>query len=200
MTSPIPHHESDERARLERAWLEQLRVGDERAFEQIFRAFAGPLCSFAMSYVRARDVAEEIVQELFCRLWEQRFTLEMPRGMRPYLYSAVRNRALNVLRNQQAALSLHDRLSRDDGAMQVEEAARSPHDDAVAQDLAEALVRAVAAMPRRCREVFTLLRYQHLSYAEVAHVLAISPKTIEIHMTRALAILREQLAPWLRPQ
>jgi RNA polymerase sigma-70 factor (ECF subfamily) len=199
MTSPIPRHEPDDRARTEREWLEQLRVGDEHAFERLFRAFAAPLCGFAFSYVRARDTAEEIVQDLFCRLWEQRFTLEMPRGMRPYLYSAVRNRALNVLRNRRVELSVQDRLSRNAAAIPASEAVRSPHDEAVAQDLAEALGRTLAAMPPRCREVFTLLRYQRLSYAEVAHVLGISPKTVEIHMTRALAILREELAPWLRP-
>jgi RNA polymerase sigma-70 factor (ECF subfamily) len=199
MTSPIPRHEPDDRAQLEREWLDRLRVDDERAFEQLFRAFAAPLCSFAFSYVRARDQAEEIVQALFCRLWEQRFTLEMPRGMRPYLYSAVRNRALNELRNRRTELSIEDRLSRDAEALPAEEGVRSPHDEAVAKDLAEALGRAVAAMPPRCREVFTLLRYQQLSYAETAQVLGISPKTVEIHMTRALAFLRDQLAPWLRP-
>ena len=64
--------------------------------------------------------------------------------------------------------------------------------------LAEAVERAVAELPPRCREVFTLTRDQHLSYAEVAGVLHISPKTVEIHMGRALALLRDRLQPWLR--
>ncbi|HEX7545345.1 MAG TPA: RNA polymerase sigma-70 factor, partial [Gemmatimonadaceae bacterium] len=180
----------------EREWLGQMRTGDERAFERLFRAYAAPLCDFALSYVRVRETAEEIVQDLFCWIWEQRFTLEVPYGMRPWLFTAVRNRSLNALRNRKAELLIHEHLSRD---------ARSnppvdlPDADLAARDLTEAAARVVAAMPPRCREVYTLLRQQHLSHAETARALGISPNTVEVHMTRALTILRNALAPWLQP-
>src|ERR1017187_6979140 len=66
----------------EREWLARLRTGDERAFEQLFHAYAAPLCDFAFSYVRVREAAEEIVQDRFCWIWEQRFRLEMSHGIR----------------------------------------------------------------------------------------------------------------------
>ncbi|MFI5244053.1 MAG: RNA polymerase sigma-70 factor [Gemmatimonadales bacterium] len=182
--------------RAEREWLARLRTGDERAFEELFRAFAAPLCDFALSYVRDRETAEEIVQELFCWIWEQRFTLEMPHGVRPWLFTAVRNRSLNALRNRHVEFSIHDRVSRD---------ARSnsrpdlPDAELAARDLAEAASRVVAAMPPRCREAYTLIREQQLSYAEAARVMGISPNTVEIHMTRATAILRAALAAWFQP-
>jgi RNA polymerase sigma-70 factor (ECF subfamily) len=199
MKTSVPRNEPDDRDRAEREWLAGVRTGDARAFEGMFRAFVSPLCSFAYSYVRSAETAEEIVQDLFTWIWEQRFSLEMPRGMRPYLFSAVRNRALNALRNQRSDLSVHARLSRD-AALGGSGESRDPADAALMEgDLAAALAKAVAAMPPRCREVYTLIRDQHMSYAEAGDVLGISPKTVEIHMTRALRILRTQLGPWTEP-
>jgi RNA polymerase sigma-70 factor, ECF subfamily len=180
----------------EREWLEQLRTGDAKAFEAMFRAYAAPLCDFAFSYVHAREIAEEIVQDLFCWIWEQRFTIEMPHGMRPWLFTAVRNLSLNVLRNRRAEVSIRERVSRD---ARAKPAVASPDAELSARELSEAVARVVAGMPPRCREAFTLIRLQQMSYAEAAHVMGIAPKTVEIHMTRALAILRTGLAAWASP-
>jgi RNA polymerase sigma-70 factor (ECF subfamily) len=197
MNDPAPRHSpSAAREHDERVWLARLRQGDERAFESIFRAHAAALCAFAFSYVRSRETAEEIVQDLFCWIWEQRYTVEMPHGMRPWLFAAVRNRSLNVLRDRRMEFSAHQRLLRD---------ARSrsgpvrPDAELSGKDLAAAVARAVAAMPARCREVYTLVRKQQLSHADTARVLGISPKTVEIHMTRSLAILRAELGGWIEP-
>jgi RNA polymerase sigma-70 factor (ECF subfamily) len=119
--------------------------------------------------------------------------------MRLYLYASVRNRSLNALRNQCAEVSMRERLASEARPERVDDTAPSALGEVEAQELSDAVARVVATMPPRCREVFTLLRYQHLSYIEVAQVLGISPKTVEIHMTRALAILRARLAPWLHP-
>lgn len=180
----------------EREWLDQLRTGDAKTFEAMFRAYAAPLCDFAFSYVHAREIAEEIVQDLFCWIWEQRFTIEMPHGMRPWLFTAVRNRSLNVLRNRRAEASICERVSRD---ARAKPAVASPDAELSARELADAAARVVAGMPLRCREAFTLVRGQQMSYAEAAHVMGITPKTVEIHMTRALAILRTGLAAWVSP-
>ena len=197
MTAPKIGGAPDDRERIERLWLEQLLAGDERGLEKIFRAYVPSLCTFANSYLDSRDEAEEIVQDLFHRLWEQRLTIEMPRGLRPYLYSAVRNRALNVLRSRRIEHSLHERLLRDEAVRAGVVESPAPDGELAAKDLADARDRAVADMPPRCREVFALLRHRHLSYSETAEVLGISPKTVEIHMGRALAFLRERLAPWM---
>jgi RNA polymerase sigma-70 factor (ECF subfamily) len=194
MTFAAPRQQPDDRERTHREWLAELRMGDGHAFELIFREFAARLCDFALSYVRNRECAEEIVQDLFCRLWEQRFTIEMPHGMTPYLHSAVRNRSLNALRERRLELAFHERSRQNAPARPA-----LPDAELSAQDLAEAAARVVASMPSRCREVYTLVRQQHLSHADTARVLGISPKTVEVHMTRALAILRAELAGWFEP-
>ena len=131
-----------------------MRTGDGRAFERLFRAYAAPLCEFALSYVRVRETAEEIVQDLFCWIWEQRFTVEMPYGVRPWLFTAVRNRSLNALRDRKAELSLHEHVARD---ARAGPGVDLPDAGVAARDLAEAAARVVAAMPPRCREVYTLI-------------------------------------------
>jgi RNA polymerase sigma-70 factor (ECF subfamily) len=194
MTQSALLHQPDDRDRAEREWLAGLRTGDARAFEQIFRAFAPPLADFAFSYVRQREGAEEIVQDLFCRLWEQRHTVEMPHGMRPYLWTAVRNRSLNALRDERLELTARERVAREADA---QPASASPLDETAARDLSDAVAQVIREMPVRCREVYTMVRVQHLAHEDVARVLRISPKTVEIHMTRAIGILRTRLAPWI---
>ncbi len=197
MIAPRPVHGPKDREAEEREWLDRMRAGDERGFELMFRAYVARLCEFAISYVGSHDEAEEIVQALFQWLWEQRESVEMPRGARPYLYAAVRNRALNVLRSRRIEHSFRDRLLNDNAVRNDIDLPLTAESELDARDLNEALDLAVTEMPPRCREVFALLRYQHLTYAEAADVLAISTKTVEIHMGRALAILRVRLAAWL---
>jgi RNA polymerase sigma-70 factor (ECF subfamily) len=184
------------RDRAEHEWLDQLRVGDPLAFEHVFRAYYSPLCAFANSYVRSSETSEEIVQDLFCWIWDRRFTLEMPHGLRLWLFTAVRNRSLNALRDRRLELSVHERFSLD---TRSQPAAAPPDADLSAQELSAAAARIVALMPPRCREAFTLIRLQHMSYAEAAHVMGISARTVEVHMTRAIATLRTALAPWVTP-
>jgi RNA polymerase sigma-70 factor, ECF subfamily len=195
-SAPSPN-DSHDRDAIERTWLEAIRTGDENAFENLFRSYAGSLCGFAYSHVRSADTAQDIVQELFSWMWDHRHILEVPRNVRAYLYTATRNRSINYLRGRQRDLVFQDRLLRDDIARDAS-TRHGADEELEAADLGEALARAVAELTPRCREVFTLTRDRGLTYAEVAQVLGISRNTVEIHMTRALAMLRERLQPWIR--
>jgi RNA polymerase sigma-70 factor, ECF subfamily len=173
-------------------------TGDPQAFEALFRAYVEPLCAFVYTYVERQDVAQEIVQDLFCWLWVHRHSLPAMGSVRAYLYSAARNRAINHIRDSRVELQFEATAAGDRHGTPGTCSTHTPSAEAEAADLAEALSRALRAMPPRCREVFTLTRDQQLSHAEVAQVLGISIKTVEIHMGRALALLRERLAPWLQ--
>lgn len=175
----------------------RIQAGDAAAFEALFNRYVGQLCGFAFAYTQSRASAEEIVQELFLWLWEHRSAIEPPLSVPAYLHAAVRNRALNHVRDSTTELRIHERHAQEAGASIAPSQFDAPDALAEARDLSDALVRAVAAMPLRCREVFTLARTCRLTYTQIADVLGISPKTVEIHMSRALAFLREHLAPWL---
>jgi RNA polymerase sigma-70 factor (ECF subfamily) len=194
--SPI-HRSADQRAPQDDdcRWLDAAHRGDIAAFERLFRSFAADLVAFATTYVDGDDEAEEVVHVVFCWLWDHRFTLERPKSARSYLFAAVRNRALNVVRDKRTEAAFRERAAR--AAHVAAETAPSPESELASRDIAHALALALREMPPRCREVYTMVRDHGLTYAEVADALGIAPKTVEIHMSRSLAILRQRLAPWL---
>jgi RNA polymerase sigma-70 factor (ECF subfamily) len=182
-------------SRDERCWA-ALRIGDVAALETLFRAHVGDLCDFSLSYVGSPDAAEEVVHELFCWLWEHRHTLEEPRSVRGYLFTAVRNRSHNHVRAERNRSRFLDRLSSVGRSAMIGSA--PPTDGrALAVDLMASVDRSIAALPTRCREVFLLVRRQRMTYAEAAAVLHIAPKTVEIHMGRAMKLLRRSLSAWI---
>jgi RNA polymerase sigma-70 factor (ECF subfamily) len=174
---------------VERGWVASIAAGDETAFEALFHAYHAPLCAFVYRYVGARDLAEEIVQEVFLFVWERRETWDVRTSVKNYLFTAVRNAAVSYLR--------HEHVVRRREAETVDLFARpSPSTDSEARtaELAGAVQRAISRLPDRCRLVFTLHREQGLTYSEIAEVLEISPKTVEVQMGRALKSLRKALA------
>jgi RNA polymerase sigma-70 factor, ECF subfamily len=187
----------DAAARDELLWLDRVARGDIGAFEQLFRMFAADLAAFASSYVDGEDEAEEVVHVVFCWLWEHRSTLPRPRSVRSYLFAAVRNRALNAVRDRRTEAAFRERAALMVGNGSLAASSPSPEGELAARDIEHALAEALRRMPPRCREVYGLARDQGFTYAEIAEALGIAPKTVEIHISRALAILRVKLAPWL---
>jgi RNA polymerase sigma-70 factor (ECF subfamily) len=180
--------------------LQQLRDGDAQAFEVLFHHYYEALYNFAYSYVRSREVAEELVQDVFCRMWERRATLPEPTSgdvvevVRAYLYRAVRNSALNWLRHQR----VEQRLYTDTGEARHSPGvgAGPPRADAMVQsEEARTLIsRAVASLPEPYRQVLALRSEHQMSYPEIAAVLQIPLKTVESRVTRAFRTLREALS------
>jgi RNA polymerase sigma-70 factor (ECF subfamily) len=173
--------------------------GDNRAFESLFHVYYDRLCAFAESQVRSSAIAEELVEDVFCWIWEHRADWGAQLaggGVRPYLYAAVRNRALRYLARQQVARRERTLAESELSSLGMG-AASPPQLDAVeASDFARAVERAVAGLPSRCREAFALHRHHELSYAEIARVMGISTRTVENHLAKALKTLRMSLAAW----
>ena len=178
--------------------IAQVRAGEARALEQIFRRYSQMLLGAAYRYLAAPDEAEEVVQDLFLWIWEHRSSWTVSGSLRPYLLLATRNRAFNRLRHRRVEHRLTERLqgSSDGG----EAVARSRPVDALdviaGDELSQVVSAAIEALPPRCREVFLGSRRDHLSHHEVAAMLGISTKTVEIHMTRALGGIRAAVARW----
>jgi len=165
---------------------------DVAPFEALFRAHYPPLCDFVYGYVRSRAVAQELVQDLFLRLWERAGTPASTLAA-SYLYTAARNRAVGHLRRERVAAAWAK--SPAGAAHPAPAGADEPLRE---HELRDALERAVAELPERCRLIFTLSRYRSLSNAEIAEMLCISVNTVEQQMWRALKTLRAKLAPYLQ--
>ncbi len=180
----------------DRAWVESIRTGDVAAFEAMFRAYKNDLGAFVTSWVHSREAAEEVIQDLFLHLWEQRHEWQLAVPLNIYLFRAARNRAIDYLRHQRVETEFQQRIAqRHDEGFEPRPPLRGD-EAAQAAELEDAIERAVSALPPRCQEVFRLSRYHHLSYAEVAQVMQISTKTVEVQMGRALTALRRRLAAW----
>ena len=174
-------------------WVDRIRAGDESAFEAMFRTYSDRLCAFAVQYLATMDAAEEVVEEVFLAIWQGRRRWHITTSLKAYLYSATRNRSLNMLKRRSIERRRLDRMATDPEPR----AARSADAQSLARDLQMAANRAIAELPDRCREAFLLHRQHELSYAEIAAIMDITPKTVENQIGRALAILRERLAAYL---
>jgi RNA polymerase sigma-70 factor, ECF subfamily len=190
------HAPSSDTFQREREWVARIREGDEQAFEAMFRTYNSALVSFAGALLRSRDSGCDVVQDVFLRIWNHRHGWAVPGALRTYLFRAVRNRAVDELRHGRMETRLADRR-RETAAELVSSAhAASPEERVDARDFAAAVARILDALPERCREAFVLSRHHQLTNAEVADVMGISVKTVEMQMTRALSALRLGLKGW----
>ncbi len=171
---------------VERAWADRIRAGHMGAFEALYRMYWERLYAFAFRYLRSQQDAEDAVQEVFFRIWRGRADWVPAGAVRNYLYLAVRNAALDRL--QRAAVARRRRVGT---AQLVTVAEIQP--DLEAAELAAAVERALADLPPKRSAVCRLRLIDGLSYAEIAHRLAIGEKTVETQLARGLKFLRERI-------
>lgn len=180
----------------------RIRGSDEGAFESLYLAHHDELWRFAYTYVRSRDVAEELVQDVFLAVWGTRATWEVNTRVRAWLYASVRHLALNHLRHERivtrtigvaghAASGASDRTS---GTAQLEAMTMGtpPMDQQLAleaEELDEAFVHAIAELPERRRIAMTLRWKHEMSSLEIARVLGTTPEAVRTLLTRARADL-----------
>jgi RNA polymerase sigma-70 factor (ECF subfamily) len=173
-----------------------VRAGNEAAFEQLFREYYNPLCVFVQRYVGGAEVAEELVETVFARLWEQRERWEVRGDLTAYLYSAARNQAVTYRRHAAVERRMRERSLRDGVSPGVSQVRYDPQQQSEADELTTAIRNAVECLPERSRLIFTLRWQHHLSYAEIAATLDIATKTVETQLNRALKALRVHLRPY----
>lgn len=175
--------------------LTRLRRTDEAGWmEGVFREFYAPLGQVLYRVVPDRAVVEDLLQDVFLRLWQGRAEVPPLQSHRAYLTRAALNAAL---RHQQRG---QRQVAWDEAPATATATATAPDTLAALHhaDTETAVAAALAQLPPQCRTVFELSRYEELSYQQIAEALAISPKTVENHMGKALRLLRGSLAGALR--
>ena len=184
----------DDRSTACESWRDlvaRIRAGDEAAFEAMFRAYYDPLCRHVAPYLGSRDAAEDAVQGLFVRIWEDRARWVVS-DLGHYLYTAVRRRAISQVRR----LAVQRRAAPLLVLEEIGGAGRAlPDAEFDAEELWRRLERVLDTLAPRTRAAFVLSRREGLSYQQVAARMAISPKTVGVHIGRALAALRNTLPP-----
>lgn len=166
-------------------------VLDKALFEQLFRAHYAHLCNFARQYVHDEDRAKEITQKVFINLWENREKIDPAKPLQSYLFTSVRNRSLNYIRDRKKYRSRVLDLDI------VDREATCAEDFFGAEELQARISAVLDELPEKCRLVFSMSRYQHKKYREISEELGISVKTVEAHMARALRTLKDRLKDYL---
>ena len=161
---------------------------DNHAFEEIFKTYFTPMMSFSRRILGDEDDAREVVHQVFINVWEKRDEIDLSTSLKSYLFTAVNNRSLNVIRDRKKFSSeeVPERAGEWDVSAQIE-----------SMELEEKIRGVIDSLPEKCREIFELNRFDGLKYAEIARKLDISVKTVENQMSKALKILREQVAKYL---
>jgi RNA polymerase sigma-70 factor (ECF subfamily) len=165
------------------------------AFRRLFELHFEELYRFAYRYVQSGETAKDLVHEAFLRLWRQRAQVDLGApAARSYLYTVVRYQALDHLRHRRVEERWRTEYAAPMMATHGAVMPADPDQEFAANEMATTIQRAVEALPRRQREVLLLRWQQQASYDEIAETLGISPKTVAVHLGRALERLRELLA------
>ena len=165
---------------------------DEKIFEQVFKTHFKNLHAYSCTIVKDEMLAEELVQNIFYKLWERPEKLSISGSIAAYLYRAVYNESLNHLkhmkvRSRYQSHVIHEMKNQSDSASRK----------IIMKELEARLQRALHELPEQCRTIFQLSRFEELKYREIAERLDISPKTVENQMGKALKILRMKLIDFL---
>lgn len=164
------------------------------AWEAAFATYYVDLCEYVLRFVGSGAAAEDVVHDLFLQLWDTRGAPGQGRLSRPYLFVAARNRALKYLRHRRVVAAWIERASQEQAPL-----VDSPEDECLRRELDDAVQRAIAELPSRCREVFVLRRRDALPYDQIAARLGVSLGTVKSQMWRATVRLKERLMPFLAP-
>jgi RNA polymerase sigma-70 factor (ECF subfamily) len=162
-----------------KAELGGIIIGDPQAFEGLFRRYYASLFQYCQGIVTVREVAEDIVQDVFVYLWNNRKTIEITTSIKAYLYSSVRHGALNWLKRQSVEQAYEPEASEFVVYMQETE-----YSDEELSAL-ESAKRMLNELPERCRAIFLMNRVEGKKYREIAQELNISINTVKSQLLKA---------------
>lgn len=165
--------------------LELIKNGDKRAFDEVFLKHFKSLHAYALAIIKEKDDAEEIVQNVFYKIWTKRSQLKTDGFLKSFLYRSVHNESLNYIKHQKVRTNFNVRY-----AGNIQQDIGNLNSEIMATELEKNIHAAINELPEKCRNVFQLSRFDQLKYQEIAETLNISIKTVENQMGKALKILR----------
>ena len=165
---------------------------DEAAFEQVFKTHFKRLHAYAFTILRDEVQAEEMVQQVFFKLWERNENLSLTGSVSSYLYRAVHNESLNYIKHQKVRSNHQLNV-----AYSMKNEVEHPAKKIMAGELEKKIHSALNELPEQCRTIFQMSRFDELKYREIADKLGISVKTVESQMGKALRLLRVKLVDFL---
>jgi len=179
-------------ASYEKILVEKLKKSDKSAFSVIFTNYYADLVRFSFRFTKNPDVSEELVQDVFVKLWENRSKLFIQSSIKSYLLKSVQNRSLDWLRHknikQKYASSVLGNTVLSDNETE---------NFVLHSELESNLEKALSNIPVQYAEVFRMSRFEFLNHSEIAEKLEVSVRTVEVRISKALLCLRDELKDYL---
>ena len=184
---------------LEHELLKTVFKGSKEGFEILFRTYYKRLCAYALSFVSQNDLAEDLVIDVFLKLWEKRETLNITDSVSSYLFRSVKNSCINYLNREKSRKYTisENEVNLLNLKMEYTISDKYPLTDLIGKELEEKIRMEVEKLPVQCREIFYLSRFEELSHKEIAKKLGISENTVKVQIYRALIKLRKELKDYL---
>lgn len=170
----------------------KVELTDKETHEYLFKTWYDPLCKYAYSILKDQFEAEDAVQKVFFKLWDDRHNISITTSVKSYLYMAVHNISLNRIKQMKIQQQHTQQM-----AMEEPSDHNEVYEGIVGKELNYKIQLAIAQLPPRCREVFQLSRFEMMSYKEIARQLDISSNTVENQIAKALKLLRENLREFI---
>ncbi len=171
----------------EKLW-QRIQSSDKEAFSDLFKRYYESLYRIALRFVNDTQLAENVAQEIFVKIWVNRTKYKIRTNLKSFLFTAVRNQCLNELKQQKRTVSI---LTAD---FIKEEKMNSPEEDLIILERKKAVHKAIDKLPRQCRQIYLMKKYDDLKYTEIAEILNISINTVKTQMKRAMKSLLKQLS------
>ena len=173
---------------LDKQLLIRLKNRDKDAFRYLYESYFAKMVLFAESYLYDEEDARDLVQDLFCYLWDNAHTLSVAVSLKAYLLTSLRNRCLNVLRDRRIRDEHNDKL--------VEAQTFSGTEDVeLDEEVVERLHAALDSLPDKCKEIILLKVVDDKTNKEIAKQLNIAETTVKTQVQRAYRMLRDKLIP-----
>lgn len=173
----------------------RIKIGDEEAFELLFRKYYTRLCAFANKFLNDPEESKNIVQDVFAKIWEGRDEIDPENSLKSYIFKVTQNLSLNKLRKK----NIESRYIEIYKLVYIENDEFSVLESLLAMELEEIITNSIGKLPTECRKVFELSRFRGLKYREIANTLHISVKTVETQISKALRSIRIELSDYLTP-
>ena len=176
-----------------------LKNRELKIFEELFFNYHGRLVLFANKFIGDMQVSRDLVQDAFFILWEKADQLEIKQSPKAYLYQAVKNSCLNYNRHLSIKQYAEGKILQNISELekQVYQNSDSPYFSLLEMELEDKIAEVIESLPDKCREVFKMSRFEYLKNREIADKLGVSAKTVEKHISKALVILRRDLADYM---
>lgn len=150
----------------------------------MFRQHHAALHWFCLQYVKSKEDADEIVNDTFLALWEREEPIDPERNIKPLLYTIVRNKSLNLLKKRKIEITEVEE------GFEIISDVVSPIEQIQARETEEFILKAIEALPPKCKQIFVMSRREYLSNKEIAAILEISEKTVENQITIAIKSIK----------